>query len=379
MANVRRHLDIIDTFGVPAVVAVNRRPGDTNEEIEMVKRLALEAGAFAAEANEGFAQGRRRRRRPRRGGRRGVRAAEHASTSSVQDDEPIQDKIEAVAKQVYGAKDVYFYPEAEAKLSQFTREGLGDVPGVHGQDAPVAVGGPVAAERAGELHPARSGTSAPTPAPAGSCPCAATSSRCRVSARRRRRSTSTSTPRVGPSGFSDRSFGELLDAIAARTPAPGGGSSAACACAVAAALVEMAARFTPDREEPARRAAELRARALELAEIELHAYEPVLEALRLPRDDPERAARIEEARATASESPLAIAGVGAELAELAADIARTGNRNLAGDAIAGALLAEAAAQAAGRLVAINLTEGSSVHEAAELARRAHAAREAALS
>jgi 2-polyprenyl-6-methoxyphenol hydroxylase-like FAD-dependent oxidoreductase len=121
-------------------------------------------------------------------------------------------------------------------------------------------------------------------------------------------------------------------------PAPGGGSSAACACAIAASLVEMAAAFSPEYEETARRAAGLRARALELAEIELHAYEPVLEALRLPRDDPERAMRSR-----------------------------------------GALLAEAAAQAAGRLVAINLTEGSSVHESAELARRAHAAREAALS
>ena len=45
-----------------------------------------------------------------------------------EDDAPIQDKIEAVAKQVYGAKDVYYYPEAEAKLSQFTREGLGHFP-----------------------------------------------------------------------------------------------------------------------------------------------------------------------------------------------------------------------------------------------------------
>src|SRR5438270_3558977 len=57
MANVRRHLSIIRTFGVPAVVAVNRRPGDTNEEVELVKRLSLEAGAFAAEANEGFTKG----------------------------------------------------------------------------------------------------------------------------------------------------------------------------------------------------------------------------------------------------------------------------------------------------------------------------------
>jgi methenyltetrahydrofolate cyclohydrolase len=141
----------------------------------------------------------------------------------------------------------------------------------------------------------------------------------------------------------------------------------------------MAAAFTPDREEAARRARELRARALELAEIELHAYEPVLEALRLPRDDPRRAERVDAARTKASESPLAIARVGAELAELAADLARTGNQNLAGDAIAGTLLAEAAAQAAARLVGINLTAGPTVEEATGLGRRALAARDDALS
>jgi formate--tetrahydrofolate ligase len=127
MANVRRHLSIIGTFGVPAVVAVNRRPGDTNEEIELVKRLALEAGAFAAEANEGFTKG-------------GAGAADMAEAVVAacdepntfhhlyEDDAPIQDKIEAIAKQVYGAKEVYYYPEAEAKLGQFTREGLSHFP-----------------------------------------------------------------------------------------------------------------------------------------------------------------------------------------------------------------------------------------------------------
>ena len=44
------------------------------------------------------------------------------------DDEPIQDKIEAVAKRVYGASDVYFYPEAEKKLTQFTADGLDHLP-----------------------------------------------------------------------------------------------------------------------------------------------------------------------------------------------------------------------------------------------------------
>jgi formate--tetrahydrofolate ligase len=126
-ANVRRHLRTINTFGVPAVVAVNRRPGDTREEVELVKRLAKEAGAFAAEANEGFTKG-------------GAGAADLAQAvveaceqpntfhQLYQDDEPIQDKIETVAREVYGAKDIYLYPEAEAKIGQFTREGLGHFP-----------------------------------------------------------------------------------------------------------------------------------------------------------------------------------------------------------------------------------------------------------
>ena len=44
-------------FGVPAVVAVNRRPEDSDEEVELVTRLATEAGAFAAAVSDGFAQG----------------------------------------------------------------------------------------------------------------------------------------------------------------------------------------------------------------------------------------------------------------------------------------------------------------------------------
>src|SRR5688572_9003203 len=53
-ANLRRHLGIVKTFGLPCVVAVNRRPGDTDEEVALVKKLALDAGAFGAEVNDGF-------------------------------------------------------------------------------------------------------------------------------------------------------------------------------------------------------------------------------------------------------------------------------------------------------------------------------------
>ena len=68
---------------------------------------------------------------------------------------------------------------------------------------------------------------------------------------------------------------DLLDAVAAPTPAPGGGSSAGIACALAAALVEMAAGIGDAVGTDAARARALRARALELAEQELSSYAPV--------------------------------------------------------------------------------------------------------
>src|SRR5947209_6370461 len=55
--NLKRHLDIVAAFGVRCVVAVNRRPEDTDEEVELVQRLALESGADAAEVNDAFARG----------------------------------------------------------------------------------------------------------------------------------------------------------------------------------------------------------------------------------------------------------------------------------------------------------------------------------
>src|SRR5207253_2886722 len=56
-SNLARHLSIVREFGLNAVVAVNRFPGDTDDEIELVKRIALEHGAYAAEVNDGFMRG----------------------------------------------------------------------------------------------------------------------------------------------------------------------------------------------------------------------------------------------------------------------------------------------------------------------------------
>jgi methenyltetrahydrofolate cyclohydrolase len=155
----------------------------------------------------------------------------------------------------------------------------------------------------------------------------------------------------------DRTLDQLLGDLGARTPAPGGGSAAAWATALAAALVEMAAWFS-DRADTAARASELRAAALELAERELTAYEPVLGAMRLPKDDPARAEQLDRALSEAADSPRQIARTAGEVAELARELVRDGNRSLEGDANTAALLAEAAGKAATRLSEINLAQRS---------------------
>jgi formiminotetrahydrofolate cyclodeaminase len=192
--------------------------------------------------------------------------------------------------------------------------------------------------------------------------------------------------------LADRSLGQLLEQVAAESPSPGGGSSCALACALAAGLVEMAAAFTIARDRYAERhermatmrarAGELRARALELAEEELHVYAAVLEALREPEDAPGRAERLDAALSDAADSPLAVARAAAEVAELAAEAASTGNRNLRGDAVSGALLAEAACCASSRLADLNLAgrpHDPRRTEASDLVQRALQARLMALS
>ena len=114
-------------FGLPCVVAVNRRPGDTDEEVELVRELALEGGAQAAEVNDGFT----------RGGEGAAALAEAVAdaceqpsdfTLTYQADDSIEDKIHKVATKVYGAADVVFYLDAQRKIRQYQDDGLGRLP-----------------------------------------------------------------------------------------------------------------------------------------------------------------------------------------------------------------------------------------------------------
>ena len=126
-ANMIRHLGIIREFGLNAVVALNRFPDDSDEEIELVRRLALENGAYAAETNEGVTKG-------------GAGAAALAEAVVAAADEPnsfdvlyeldwpIEQKIEAIAKRVYGADGIFVLKTAQDKIRQFNQAGFDKLP-----------------------------------------------------------------------------------------------------------------------------------------------------------------------------------------------------------------------------------------------------------
>jgi formiminotetrahydrofolate cyclodeaminase len=154
-------------------------------------------------------------------------------------------------------------------------------------------------------------------------------------------------------GLEATMVGELLTATADRTPANGGGPTAALAAALGAALAGMAARFAEDADA-ADRADALRRQAVALAEADAAGYAPVLEAIRLPRDDPEREARVRDALSAAADIPLEIAELAADVAALARRLAGDGKPALRGDALSGADLAAGACRAAARLVEIDL-------------------------
>jgi formiminotetrahydrofolate cyclodeaminase len=132
-----------------------------------------------------------------------------------------------------------------------------------------------------------------------------------------------------------------LDALGARTPAPASGSGAAAAGAIGAALAELAARFSDEREA-ASRLVELRARLVELADEDAEAYAAFMRT------------RSAEDRDRTIDVPLAIAETAAEIAALAHVLVEGGNPRVAGDAEAGLELARAAARVCARLVEINL-------------------------
>lgn len=127
-ANLRKHLqNLRDVFGVPAVVAINRWPHDTDAEIALVKQLAEAEGAtayaatHAAEGGAGAAE--------LAAGVMEVLAKDAADFRFAYPDEGvIADKATAVATKIYGADKVTFTAKALKQIAQIEKDGFGHLP-----------------------------------------------------------------------------------------------------------------------------------------------------------------------------------------------------------------------------------------------------------
>ena len=122
--NLARNIEIVKMYGVPAVVAINRFTSDTDKEVELVRKKALEAGADGAAPFEGWAKG----------GEGGLELADavikaveepHEMKLLFPDDASISDKIETIATKVFGADGVDYAPDAERRLKLYTDLGFG--------------------------------------------------------------------------------------------------------------------------------------------------------------------------------------------------------------------------------------------------------------
>ena len=121
LENLAQHLDNLETFGAPAVVALNRFPGDTAEETQVVQRFGKTRHVEVVEA-KGFADG-------GEGTVDLARAVEAAAALGHQSHPvnapgtPIFDQVETIATRLYGATHVNRTPEALEDLELLRRIG----------------------------------------------------------------------------------------------------------------------------------------------------------------------------------------------------------------------------------------------------------------
>jgi formate--tetrahydrofolate ligase len=128
LLNLQKHIAIVRNFNLPAIVAINRFPNDTDEELQFLERYCEAQGAAFA-LSEAFTKG----------GAGATALAEKvvsviaanpsvAPTSTYDSSASPLQKITAVAQKVYGAASVMLTPKAEEKLGRFTQWGYGQLP-----------------------------------------------------------------------------------------------------------------------------------------------------------------------------------------------------------------------------------------------------------
>ena len=126
-ANLVKMIQNARAFGIPVVVAVNRFKDDTAAEIDLVRRIGVNAGAEDAVMSNHWAQG-------------GAGAIELGKAVIAACEKPrdfkflypldisIKEKIETIVREMYGGARVEYSPEAEKKIDLYTRHGLDKLP-----------------------------------------------------------------------------------------------------------------------------------------------------------------------------------------------------------------------------------------------------------
>ncbi len=124
--NLGKHIENLKKYGVPVVVAINHFYADTDAEIEFVKSFCEEKGADFA-VTKCFAEG----------GKGGIELAEKVVEACEKensfhhiypDNMPVYEKIETIAKEIYGADGVDYTKEAKQAIDGFIELGANDMP-----------------------------------------------------------------------------------------------------------------------------------------------------------------------------------------------------------------------------------------------------------
>ncbi|MBI1912317.1 MAG: formate--tetrahydrofolate ligase [Deltaproteobacteria bacterium] len=126
MENLEKHLENIRKYGIPLICAINRYNDDTLEELNLAQKLIKELGAEAYIADVSGA-----------GGKGGIEAAEAIIKITEKSNDfkylydtelAIPEKIEKIAKEIYGADGVDYTDTAKADINDIIRLGCSDLP-----------------------------------------------------------------------------------------------------------------------------------------------------------------------------------------------------------------------------------------------------------
>ena len=127
ICNLDKHIENMSSYGVPVVVGINHFAQDTQEQMDFIRDHCKEKGVAVA-FNDGFMKG-------------GEGAKELAQTvvDTIETkktdfkflydlDKPIKEKIEIIAKNIYGADGVTYDPIVEQRIAGYEKDGFGKLP-----------------------------------------------------------------------------------------------------------------------------------------------------------------------------------------------------------------------------------------------------------